>query len=218
MATDEDLMVGADGLARPLWASRHEDLRAYYDTEWGMPVRDERGVFERLALEGFQAGLSWATILRRREGFRRAFAGFDPGTVAAFDDADVRRLLQDAGIIRHRGKIEATIANARATLALHEAAGIEAGGDLGPGATLADLVWSYRPGRTPLPRTAAEVPTVSAESVAMAKELRSRGFGFVGPTTMFALMEAIGIVDTHLLGSHRRGCSGLWDQDGTPLG
>lgn len=218
MATDEDLMVGADGLARPLWASRHEDLRAYYDTEWGMPVRDEHGVFERLALEGFQAGLSWATILRRREEFRRAFAGFDPEAVAAFDDADVQRLLQDAGIIRHRGKIEATIANARATLALHEAAGIGANGELGPGATLADLVWSYRPVRTPMPRAAAEVPTVSAESVAMAKELKSRGFRFVGPTTMFALMEAIGIVDTHLLGSHRRGCSGLWDQDGTPLG
>ncbi|MCT1776148.1 DNA-3-methyladenine glycosylase I [Brachybacterium sp. p3-SID957] len=218
MDQDHDLRVGPDGLARPLWASRHEDLREYYDSEWGMPVRDERGVFERLALEGFQSGLSWATILRRREGFRRAFAGFDPGTVAAFDDADVRRLLQDAGIIRHRGKIEATISNARATLALRDAAGIGAGGDLGPGATLADLVWSYRPGRTPLPRTAAEVPTVSGESVAMAKELKLRGFRFVGPTTMFALMEAIGIVDTHLLGSHRRGCSGLWDEDGAPLG
>lgn len=218
MATDEDLMVGADGLARPLWASRHEDLREYYDSEWGMPVRDERGVFERLALEGFQSGLSWATILRRREGFRRAFAGFDPGTVAAFDDADVQRLLQDAGIIRHRGKIEATITNARATLGLRDAAGIGANGELGPGATLADLVWSYRPVRTPMPRTAAEVPTVSAESVAMAKELKLRGFRFVGPTTMFALMEAIGIVDTHLLGSHRRGCSGLWDEDGAPLG
>lgn len=215
--TNEDLLAGEDGLHRPLWASRHDDLREYYDTEWGMPVRDERGVFERLALEGFQSGLSWATILRRREGFRDAFAGFDPDAVAVFDEADVERLLEDTGIIRHRGKIEATISNARATLALRGADGLGARGELGPGATLADLVWSYRPERTPMPRTAAEVPTVSAESTALAKELKKRGFRFVGPTTMFALMEAIGIVDTHLLGSHRRGCSGLWAEDGTPL-
>lgn len=211
-----DLIEGADGLARPLWASHHEDLREYYDTEWGMPVRDERGVFERLALEGFQSGLSWATILRRREGFRRAFAGFDPDAVARFDAGDVQRLLADTGIIRHRGKIEATIGNARATRALRDAEGLGAHGSLGPGADLADLVWSYRPARTPLPVTMSEVPTVSAESVALAKELKSRGFRFVGPTTMFALMEAIGIVDTHLVGSHRRGYSGLWDESGSP--
>lgn len=203
-----DLVLGPDGLSRPAWASVHDDLRSYYDTEWGMPVRDERGVFERLALEGFQSGLSWATILRRREGFRRAFAGFDPEAVAGFDEEDVARLLEDTGIIRHRGKIEATIANARATLALRD--------ERGPGTTLAELVWSYQPARTPLPRTPAEVPTTSAESVALAKELKRRGFRFVGPTTMFALMEALGVVDTHLLGSHRRGTSGVWTAEGTP--
>lgn len=211
----EDLAIGADGLARPLWASRHEDLRAYYDTEWGLPVRSEQGVFERLCLEGFQSGLSWATILRRREGFRRAFAGFDPEAVAQFEEEDVERLLADAGIIRHRGKIEAAIGNARAALALRETAGIGARSDLGPGATLADLVWSYRPERTPLPSTHAEIPTASPESTALARELKSRGFRFVGPTTMHALMEAIGLIDTHLLGSHRRGSSGLWHADGT---
>ncbi|MBM7500858.1 DNA-3-methyladenine glycosylase I [Brachybacterium muris] len=148
---------------------------------------------------------------------RLRILSFDPDAVAVFDEADVERLLEDTGIIRHRGKIEATISNARATLALRGADGLGARGELGPGATLADLVWSYRPERTPMPRTAAEVPTVSAESTALAKELKKRGFRFVGPTTMFALMEAIGIVDTHLVGSHRRGCSGLWAEDGTPL-
>lgn len=202
-----DLHIGEDGLARPAWASSHDDLREYYDTEWGMPVRDERGVFERLALEGFQSGLSWATILRRREGFRRAFAGFDVDAVAAFGPAEVERLLADEGIIRHRGKIEATIGNARVTIELRDAHG--------PGTTLADLVWSHQPERTPMPRTAADVPTTSPESVALAKELKRRGFRFVGPTTMFALMEALGVVDTHLLGSHRRGSSGVWAADGT---
>ena len=211
-----DLVRGPDGLLRPLWASRHEDLRYYYDTEWGMPVTTERGVFERLSLEGFQSGLSWATILRRRESFRRAFYHFDPEKVAACDEADVQRLLGDPTIIRHRGKIEATITNARATLALRTARGIGSRGELGPGATLSDLAWSYRPPRTPQPRTQSEVPTTSAESIGLARELKARGFRFVGPTTMFALMEAIGIVDTHLLASHRRGSSGLWAPDGTP--
>lgn len=212
-----DLVIGVDGLARPRWASSHADLRVYYDTEWGMPVRTEQGVFERLCLEGFQSGLSWATILRRREGFRCAFANFDPDVVACFGPEDVDRLLTDERIIRHRGKIEATIANARATRALRTANRIGAYGDLGPGATLADLVWSYRPDRTPIPHTAAEVPTTSAESRALAAELKKRGFRFVGPTTMFALMEAIGIVDTHLVGSHRRGSSGIWNADGAPI-
>ena len=216
-ALDEHGLVrGDDGLLRPEWAAAGPLLQQYYDTEWGMPIRDEQGLFERLSLEAFQSGLSWATILRRREGFRRAFAGFDPEQVASFDERDVERLLQDTGIIRHRGKIEATIGNARATLALRECAGIGADGELGPGAVLSDLVWSYRPERTPMPRTMAEVPTASAESRALAKELKSRGFRFVGPTTMFALMEALGIVDTHLLGSHRRGSSGIWNEDGTP--
>lgn len=191
-------VTGDDGLARPAWAADDPLLRDYYDTEWGMPVRDEQGVFERLSLEAFQSGLSWATILRKRPAFRDAFAGFDPETVARFRDDDVDRLLHDARIVRNRAKILATITNAQATLALRDAGG------------LADLVWSFRPPETPRPRTTAEVPTQSEESRALARTLRARGFRFVGPTTMFALMEALGIVDTHLLGSHRRGTSGVW--------
>jgi DNA-3-methyladenine glycosylase I len=197
-STNEDLVVGEDGLTRPTWAASDPLLRAYYDTEWGMPVRDERGLFERLSLEAFQSGLAWVTILRKRPGFRSAFADFDPEVVAGFDEADVARLMADAGIVRNRRKIDATIGNARATVALR------------PDGGLAELVWSFRPERTPTPSTYAEVPTRSAESEALAKELRRRGFAFVGPTTMFALMEAVGIVDTHLLGSHRRGTSGVW--------
>jgi len=194
----EDLIVGEDGLARPAWAARDPLLREYYDTEWGMPVRDERGLFERLSLEVFQSGLAWVTILRKRPAFRDAFADFDPDAVAAFDEDDVARLLADARIVRNRRKIEATVANARATVALRPEGGLPA------------LIWSFRPARTPRPRTLAEVPTTSPESVALAEALRARGFRHVGPTTMFALMEAVGIVDTHLLGSHRRARSGIW--------
>ncbi|GAA3658108.1 DNA-3-methyladenine glycosylase I [Microbacterium marinilacus] len=197
-----DLIVGADGLARPLWAARDPLLQAYYDTEWGLPVRDEQGLFERLSLEGFQSGLSWATILRKRPAFREAFAGFAPDAVAAFDDSDVERLLGDAGIVRNRAKILATIGNARATVALR--------GDADHAGGLPDLVWSFQPAQTPTPRSLAEVPSSSTESIALSKELKRRGFRFVGPTTMFALMEAVGIVDTHLVGSHRRGSSGVW--------
>ncbi|WP_372906765.1 MULTISPECIES: DNA-3-methyladenine glycosylase I [Kocuria] len=193
-----DLVVGPDGLARPRWAAADPLLREYYDTEWGMPVRDERGLYERICLEGFQSGLSWATILRKRPAFRAAFAGFDPDAVAAFGADDVERLLADAGIVRHRGKIEAAIGNARATVALRADGG------------LPRLVWSFRPAATPAPRTAAEVPTRSPESEALARTLRARGFRFVGPTTAHALMEAVGLVDTHLVGSHRRGSSGVW--------
>jgi len=192
------LVVGADGLARPVWAATDPLLRDYYDTEWGVPVRDERGVFERLSLEAFQSGLSWRTILAKRPAFRAAFADFDPDTVAAFGDDDVERLMGDAGIVRNRAKITATITNANATVALRADGG------------LADLVWSFRPDTTPAPRTIDEVPTTSAESTALSKALRKRGFAFVGPTTMHALMEALGIVDTHLVGSHRRGTSGVW--------
>jgi DNA-3-methyladenine glycosylase I len=193
-----DLVTGDDGLARPLWASTDPMLRAYYDTEWGMPVRDERGVFERLSLEAFQSGLSWRTILAKRPAFRAAFADFDPDVVAGFGEDDVARLLVDAGIVRNRAKIAATVTNAGATVALRADGG------------LADFVWSFRPDVTPVPRTAAEVPTTSPESAALSKALRQRGFAFVGPTTMHALMEALGIVDTHLVGSHRRGTSGVW--------
>ena len=195
-----DISVGEDGLARPSWAATDPLLRDYYDTEWGMPVRDERGVYERLSLEAFQAGLSWATILRKRPAFRAAFHDFDPDAVAAFTPVDVGRLLSDPGIVRNRLKIAAAITNAKATIALRADGG------------LADFVWSFRPERTPRPSTLAEIPAQTPESLALAKALRKRGFAFVGPTTMFALMEAIGIVDTHLEGSHRRGTSGVWAQ------
>lgn len=193
-----DLVTGEDGLARPVWAASDPLLREYYDTEWGMPVRDERGLFERLSLEAFQSGLSWATILRKRPAFRAAFADFDPDAVAAFTADDVARLTADAGIVRNQRKVDATIANARATVALRADGGLPA------------FIWSFQPAETPRPRTFADIPTTSPESVALAKALKARGFRHVGPTTMFALMEAVGIVDTHLLGSHRRGTSGVW--------
>ena len=191
-------VLGDDGLARPEWAATDPLMKEYYDTEWGMPVRDERGLFERLSLEAFQSGLSWATILRKRPAFRAAFDDFDPDTVAAYDDRDVERLMADVGIVRNRRKIDATITNARATVALRADGG------------LVDLVWSFRPEATPIPASYAEVPSTSEESKALSKELKRRGFAFVGPTTMFALMEAVGIVDTHLVDSHRRGTSGVW--------
>lgn len=193
-----DLIIGDDGLARPLWASSNEMLRRYYDTEWGMPITDETGLFERLSLECFQSGLSWAIILSKREAFRDAFAQFDPEKVALFSETDFERLIGDPRIVRNRLKIRATIANAQATLALRDEGG------------LAQLIWSHQPEQTPRPRAMSEIPTQSEESKALAKELKKRGFKFVGPTTMFALMEAVGMVDTHLLGSHRRGTSGIW--------
>lgn len=200
IAADRGTVIGDDGLARPAWASTDPLLRGYYDTEWGMPVVDERGVFERVSLEAFQAGLSWATILRKRPAFRAAFHGFDPDRIAAYDDRDVDRLMADSGIVRNRRKILATRQNAQATIRLREDIGLSA------------LIWSFRPETTPRPRFFEDIPTTSPESVALSKELRRRGFAFVGPTTMFALMEAIGIIDTHLLGSHRRGSSGIWPE------
>ena len=195
---DPGVIVGDDGLARPLWASSDPLMQEYYDTEWGMPVHDEQGLFERLSLEAFQAGLSWATILRKRPAFREAFADFQPDVVARFDDDDVARLMQDASIVRNQKKIAATINNAQATIKLREKGG------------LGKFIWSFQPEETPQPRTMAEVPTKSAESLALSKALRKEGFNFVGPTTMYALMEAVGMVDTHLLDSHRRGSSGIW--------
>ncbi|HEY5222203.1 MAG TPA: DNA-3-methyladenine glycosylase I [Microbacteriaceae bacterium] len=191
-------VIGPDGLARPAWAATDDLLRDYYDQEWGMPVRDEHGVYERISLEAFQAGLSWATILRKRPAFRAAFDNFTPDIVADYTDEDVNRLLADAGIVRNRAKILAAIANAKATVKLRDDGG------------LVDLVWSFQPDATPEPRHFGEVPTKSPASLALSKALRARGFAFVGPTTMFALMEAIGIIDTHLLDSHRRGSSGVW--------
>lgn len=167
---------------RPAWAEANDLLRDYYDTEWGFPVRDAAGVYERIVLEGFQSGLSWETILRKRPAFRAAFAGFDPALVAGFGEPDVDRLLGDAGIVRNRRKIEAAITNARATVAL-----ASDGDDLGA------LVWSFRPA-DPTARS-ADHPSHSPESAALSKELKRRGFVFVGPVTMYALLEAIGVLE-----------------------
>lgn len=194
----EDLVIGEDGLARPQWAATNDMLRDYYDSEWGMPVNTEAGVFERLSLECFQSGLSWAIILSKREAFREAFANFDPEKVALFTENDFDSLMDNPGIVRNKLKIRATIANAEATLMMREEGG------------LANFIWSFKPEATPTPRTIAEIPTQSPESKELAKALKKRGFKFVGPTTMFALMEAIGMVDTHLVGSHRRNSSGIW--------
>lgn len=192
------LVVGRDGLTRPSWAESSDLMREYYDTEWGLPVRDEHGLYERITLEGFQSGLSWATILRKRPTFREAFCDFDPEKVAEFGETEVEALMGNPGIIRNRAKINAAISGAKATLDLRNDGG------------LAQFVWSFQPAETPRPHTFDEVPTQSEESKALAKALHKRGFRFVGPTTMFALMEAIGMVDTHLVGSHRRGSSGVW--------
>ena len=181
----DGLAEGPDGRPRCWWAVSAPEYVDYHDTEWGRPVRDSRGLYERLCLEAFQSGLSWLTILRKREAFRAAFAGFDIPTVAAFGDADVERLMADAGIVRNRAKIAAAVRNARAAERLPE--GLDA------------LLWSFAPKRPPRrPRTSAEVPATSPESAAMAKELRRRGFRFVGPTTCYALMQATGMVDDHL--------------------
>ena len=168
------------------WSSTDPAYDAYHDEEWGRPVRDERGLYERLCLEGFQSGLSWLTILRKREDFRAAFEGFDLDTVAGFDDRDVERLLQDASIVRHRGKIEAAIANARATVAMRE------------DVPLHELFWSYAPAEHAAPRTTTDWQAQTPESKALAKELRRRGFRFVGPTTAYAAMQACGVVNDHL--------------------
>ncbi|HET8607925.1 MAG TPA: DNA-3-methyladenine glycosylase I [Gaiellaceae bacterium] len=169
------------------WDGADPLYQRYHDEEWGRPVRDERGVYERLCLEGFQSGLSWLTILRKREAFRAAFAGFDPEAVARFDERDVERLLGDAGIVRHRGKIEAAIANARATLALRAA-----------GTPLHELLWEHAPPERPAPRTWDDWLAQSPESKALSKLLKAAGFRFVGPTTLHAAMQACGVVDDHL--------------------
>ena len=186
-------VTGEDGVARCPWAgSGPGPYRDYHDTEWGRPVYGEAAVFERLTLEAFQSGLSWSTILAKREAFRTAFDGFDPAAVAAYGDAKVAALLADAGIVRNRRKIEAAVTNARATCALADT-------------TLEDLVRSFRPGHPTAPESLADVPATTPESTALSRELKRRGFVFVGPTTLYALMQAIGIVDDHLVGCHRRG-------------
>lgn len=196
--TRKSALVGADGLARCPWAASHPLNLAYHDTEWGMPVRGERGLFERIMLEAFQSGLSWLTILAKRPAFRAAFADFDPDIVAGFGDDNVRRLMHDDGIVRNRAKINAATTNARAVVALREKGGLD------------QLIWSRKPGTTPAPEAVADLPTQTPESSALARDLKAHGFVFVGPTTTFALMSAIGMVDAHLLGCHRRGCSGVF--------
>jgi DNA-3-methyladenine glycosylase I len=186
MATT-DLLTGEDGLARCAWAGSAPEYVAYHDAEWGRPVHDDTRLFEKLCLEGFQAGLSWLTILRKREAFRRAFAGFDPATVAAFGEADVARLLADPGIVRSRAKVAAAIANARAMAAMTDT-------------TLDRLVWAHAPPPRPAPTALSALPASTAESAALAAELKRRGFRFVGPTTVYATMQACGVVDDHLAG------------------
>ena len=184
-----DLLTGDDGVTRCSWCGDDPLYRAYHDDEWGRPLRGDDHVFELLTLEGFQAGLAWITILRKREAFRCAFAGFEIERVAAFAEPDVERLLGDAGIVRHRGKIEAAIGNAQAALEL--------------GGGLSEFVWSFAPSpRTRRPRSFAELGAVTPESTTLSKELKRHGFRFVGPTTMYAFMEAAGLVDDHLDGCH----------------
>ncbi|RFU88406.1 DNA-3-methyladenine glycosylase I [Streptomyces triticagri] len=188
---------GADGALRCPWSLASEDYTAYHDEEWGRPVHGDDALYERLCLEAFQSGLSWITILRRREGFRRAFADFKIASVAAFTDADAARLLADPGIIRNRAKIAATLTNARVLA------------DWSPG-ELDALIWSYAPdpGPRPVPRTLADVPAITDESTALSKALKKRGLRFIGPTTAYAMMQACGLVDDHLADCTARGSGG----------
>ena len=183
-----DLVTGDDGLARCRWGSTDDRYRDYHDTEWGWPVTDERGLYEKLCLECLQSGLSWALILRKRDGIRDAFARFEPEVVAAFGAPDVKRLLQDARVIRNRQKIEAIIRNAGATVAMREET------------PLPELVWSFRRPTGRAPRSYEEMASFTPESKELAKELKRRGFAFVGPTTVYSTMQAVGVVNDHLAG------------------
>lgn len=234
-------VLGEDGLRRPVWASSEPLMRDYYDAEWGVPVTDEQGMFERVCLEGFQAGLSWRTVLVKREALRENFLDFNPDVLVEFTESDIERIAQDPRIIRSRPKIRSVLKNARATLTLRERATIlreksaQAGsssispddarllGFILPNGMRVDdglpaLIWSFRPEVTPLPTDFSQIPTQSEESLTLAKRLKREGFSFVGPTTVYAMFEACGVVDTHLLDSHRRGVSKLWKDNGTRLG
>ncbi|MGH3412237.1 MAG: DNA-3-methyladenine glycosylase I [Marmoricola sp.] len=190
------VVMGEDRIARCPWAGGPGPMREYHDHEWGRPVRGEAALFERLTLEAFQSGLSWSTILAKREAFREAFAGFDVDVVAGYGEGEVARLMADARIVRNLAKIRAAVVNANAVRSLRDQEGFEA------------LVGGYAPEVQPEPATTEEVPSTSPESKALARELKRRGFTFVGPTTLHALMEATGMVNTHLTGCHRRaGCS-----------
>ncbi|GAB3590703.1 DNA-3-methyladenine glycosylase I [Angustibacter peucedani] len=188
------LVVGDDGLARCAWGASTPDYAVYHDEEWGRPVHGERALYERVTLEAFQSGLSWLTILRKREGFRAAFAGFDADVVAAYDEMDVERLMADAAIVRNRAKVNAVITNARAVVELRADGGLDA------------LVWSFAPpARRRRPASFDDVPAVTPESTALAKALKRKGFTFVGPTTAYAAMQACGLVDDHVAGCHVAG-------------
>lgn len=187
---DHGVTIGADGLARCSWAGSDPRYLTYHDEEWGRELRGEDALFERICLEAFQSGLAWITILRKRENFRAAFAGFEIAKVAEFGDADVRRLLEDEGIVRNRAKINAAIANARAARALE-------GG-------LTDLIWSHAPAEQAPPSSLAEIPATTPESVKLSKALKKAGFAFVGPTTSYALMQACGLVNDHVAACHTR--------------
>ncbi|HVV23164.1 MAG TPA: DNA-3-methyladenine glycosylase I [Pseudonocardiaceae bacterium] len=189
-----DAVVGDDGLARCGWGLSAPDYVAYHDEEWGVPLRGDRELFERLSLEAFQSGLSWLIILRKREGFRRAFDNFDATKIAGYTDRRIEKLLADPGIVRNRSKILATIRNAKAIADL----------DVG----LGQLLWSFAPEHHKPPASLADVPATSPESTAMAKELKRRGFAFVGPTTCYAMMQATGMVDDHLIDCWRSGAIG----------
>ncbi|MFI0722397.1 DNA-3-methyladenine glycosylase I [Streptomyces sp. NPDC021224] len=194
MSEPGGVVTGEDGIARCPWGLSTPDYVDYHDHEWGVPVHGDDALFERVCLEAFQSGLSWITILRRREGFRAAFKGFAIDTVAEFGPADRERLLADPGIIRNRAKIDAAVANAAAARALRDDGGLDA------------LIWSFAPdpASRPAPRTTADVPAVTPESTALAKALKTRGFRFVGPTTAYALMQACGLVNDHLAGCGSR--------------
>jgi DNA-3-methyladenine glycosylase I len=189
-----ELVVGEDGLARCRWGAGAAEYRDYHDREWGRPLHGERELFELMTLEAFQSGLAWITILRKRAGFRAAFDGFDPDVVAGYGERETARLLADAGIVRNRAKVAATIKNAQATVALRQDGGLD------------ELLWSFADAaaaeRSGRPATFADVPAVTATSKAMAKELKRRGFVFVGPTVAYAFMQSMGVVDDHVAGCH----------------
>ena len=190
MATS--LVLGSDGKKRCAWCVGNDLYEHYHDREWGRPMKDERAIFEKLCLEGFQAGLSWLTILKKREAFREAFQGFEPLVVAKFGARDIRRLMMDEGIVRNRAKIESAINNAQVLCAMHER-----------GESLSKLVWQHTSKRSAQPRNLSQLKAVTPESVALSKELKKRGFSFVGPTTMYAAMQSLGVVNDHIVGCHR---------------
>ena len=186
------VVLGSDGNKRCAWCVGNELYELYHDREWGRPQKDERAIFEKLCLEGFQAGLSWLTILKKREAFRQAFRGFEPEIVAKFTGRDIQRLMKNEGIVRNRAKIESAINNAKMLKVMHE-----------KGESLSKLVWSHAAIRKSSPRTLSQLKAVTPESIALSKELKKRGFSFVGPTTLYAAMQSLGVVNDHVVGCHR---------------